>query len=116
MSNYSSFWFDRKSSVDDILGYDLDTGIILDEKPKPKKDHVALAGHKRAIGNFVRIVSGESVPVKFVGRGDSHTDGKSVTISSTINERNFFFGDETIKKIPLLHKNYLKKNKSNILN
>ncbi len=55
MSNYSSFWFDRKSSVDDILGYDLDTGIILDEKPKPKKDHVALAGHKRAIGNFVRI-------------------------------------------------------------
>ena len=43
MSNYSSFWFDRKSSVDDILGYDLDTGIVLDEKPKPKKDHVALA-------------------------------------------------------------------------
>ena len=40
MSNwYSSFWFDRKTSVDDILGYDLDTGIILDEKPKPKKDH-----------------------------------------------------------------------------
>jgi hypothetical protein len=86
---YSSFWFDRKSSVDDILGYDLDTGIILDEKPKPKKDHVALAGHKRAIGNFVRIVSGENIPVKFVERGDSHTDGKSVTISSTINEKNF---------------------------
>ena len=90
MSNwYSSFWFDRKTSVDDILGYDLDTGIILDEKPKPKKDHVVLAGHKRAIGNFVRIVSGENIPVKFVERGDSYTDGKSVTISSTINERNF---------------------------
>ena len=89
MSNYSSFWFDRKSSVDDILGYDLDTGIILDEKPKPKKDHVALAGHKRAIGNFVRIVSGENIPVKYMERNDSYTDGKSVTIGANINEKNF---------------------------
>ena len=91
MSNYSSFWFDRKTSIDDILGYDTLTGEVFDKdyKPKPKKDHVALAGHKRAIGNFVRIVSGESIPVKFVGRGDSHTDGKSVTISSRITEKNF---------------------------
>ncbi len=89
MSNYSSFWFDRKSSVDDILGYDLDTGIVLDEKPKPKKDHVALAGHKRAIGNFVRIVSGENIPVKYMERSDSYTDGKSVTIGANINEKNF---------------------------
>ena len=87
MSNYSSFWFDRKTSIDDILAkYDNDDDFV---KPKPKKDHVALAGHKRAIGNFVRIVSGESVPVKFVGRGDSHTDGKSVTISSRITENGF---------------------------
>ena len=89
MSNYSSFWFDRKSSVDDILGYDLDTGIVLDEKPKPKKDHVALAGHKRAIGNFVRIVSGENIPVKYMERSDSYTDGNSVTIGASINEKNF---------------------------
>ena len=84
MSNYSSFWFDRKTSIDDILGFDDD-----DYKPKPKKDHVGLAGHKRAIGNFVRIVSGENIPVRFVGRGESFTDGKSVTISSRITEKNF---------------------------
>ena len=90
MSNwYSSFWFDRKTSVDDILGYDTKTGESFDTKPKPKKDHVGLAGHKRAIGNFVRIVSGENIPVRFMSRGDSYTDGKSVTISSNINERNF---------------------------
>jgi len=90
MSNwYSSFWFDRKTSVDDILGYDVKTGEYFDTKPKPKKDHVGLAGHKRAIGNFVRIVSGENIPVRFMSRGDSYTDGKSVTISSNINERNF---------------------------
>ena len=58
-------------------------------KPKPQKDHVTLASHKRAIGNFVRIVSGQNVPVKFMSRGDSFTDGKSVTISGTINEKNF---------------------------
>ena len=29
------------------------------------------------------------MPVKFMSRGDSFTDGKSVTISGTINEKNF---------------------------
>ena len=90
MSKYSSFWFDdRKSAVDDFLAtinLDDDVEVV---KPKPKKDHVALASHKRAIGNFVRIVSGQSVPVRFMTRGDSYTDGKSVTISGNINERNF---------------------------
>ena len=88
-SNYSSFWFDRNRSIDDILGYDLSTGEVQDTKPKKSKDHVGLAGHKRAIGNFVRIVSGENIPVRFMTRGDSYTDGKSVTISANINERNF---------------------------
>ena len=90
MSNwYSSFWFDRKTSVDDILAKYDNNGDVDYVKPKPKKDHVGLAGHKRAIGNFVRIVSGENIPVRFMSRGDSYTDGKTVTISSNINERNF---------------------------
>jgi len=86
--NYSSFWFDdRKSEIDSILAnLDGDTEV---KKPKPQKDHISLAAHKRAIGNFVRIVSGQNVPVKFMSRGDSFTDGKSVTISGTINEKNF---------------------------
>ena len=83
-TNYSSFWFDKQLSVVDILNQDDDV-----VKPKPKKDHVSLAGHKRAIGNFVRIVSGQNVPVKFMTRGDSFTNGKSVTISGNINEKNF---------------------------
>ena len=83
MSKYSDFWFDnrRTSLVDDLLS---------DDKPVKKgKDHIALAGHKRAIGNFVRIVSGQNIPVKFPSRGDSYTDGKSVTIGANINEKNF---------------------------
>lgn len=85
MSKYSDFWFDnrRTSLVDDLLS-------DVDDKPVKKgKDHIALAGHKRAIGNFVRIVSGQNIPVKFPSRGDSFTDGKSVTIGANINERNF---------------------------
>ena len=85
MSKYSDFWFDnrRTSLVDDLLS-------DVDDKPVKKgKDHIALAGHKRAIGNFVRIVSGQNIPVKFPSRGDSFTDGKSVTIGANINEKNF---------------------------
>jgi len=85
MSKYSDFWFDnRKTSlVDDVLSID-------DDKPVKKgKDLIGLAGHKRAISNFVRIVSGQNIPVKFMTRGDSYTDGKSVTIGSSINEKNF---------------------------
>ena len=85
MSKYSDFWFDnrRTSLVDDLLS-------DVDDKPVKKgKDHVALAGHKRAIGNFVRIVSGQNIPVKFPTRGDSYTDGKSVTIGANVNEKNF---------------------------
>ena len=92
MSKYSDFWFDRQTEVNDFLatiGKDDDDF----EKPKPKKDHMGLAGHKRAIGNFVRIVSGKNIPVKFMTRGDSFTDGKTVTISSRITEKNF---DETV--------------------
>ena len=85
MSKYSDFWFDnrRTTLIDDLLS-------DIDDKPVKKgKDHIALAGHKRAIGNFVRIVSGQNIPVKFPSRGDSFTDGKSVTIGANINEKNF---------------------------
>ena len=85
MSKYSDFWFDNRKTtlVDDILSTD-------DDKPVKKgKDLIGLAGHKRAISNFVRIVSGQNIPVNFMTRGDSYTDGKSVTIGSNINEKNF---------------------------
>jgi hypothetical protein len=45
-----------------------------------------LAAHRRAIANFVSIVTGQSIPVKFSTKGDSYTDGKVVTISANIAE------------------------------
>ena len=58
INKYSSFWNNDISSttVDDFLG--------ITEKKKGR-DLIALAGYRRAIGNFVNIVTGKSIPVKF---------------------------------------------------
>ena len=85
-SNYSDFWFDDSSSiVDDVLG--------VEEPQKKQKNYIQLAGHQRAIGNFVRIVGGKDIPVGFMTRGDSFTDGKTVTIGANVSEKNF---DQTV--------------------
>ena len=81
-NNFSSFWdTSSDNNVDEFLG--LDT-----EVPKGK-DVVALAGYKRAIGNFVNIVTGENIPVSFNNNDESFTDGKRVVIGSNLNEKNF---------------------------
>ena len=88
-TNYSNFWFDRQTSlVDDFLADDTE-----DVKVKPQKDYIQLAANQRAIGNFVRIVSGQNIPVRYMTRGDSYTDGKSVTIAGNIKPETF---DQTV--------------------
>ena len=77
-SSNSSFWLDNDFFNDDQ--YDV-LGEEIVAKPKGK-DPMKLAGYRRAIGNFVRIVTGEAIPVKFNTSGGSYTDGKTVTISS----------------------------------
>jgi len=55
----STFWDTNSNDVDvdEFLGLDTDT--------KKGKDLVALAGYKRAISNFVNIVTEDSIPVVF---------------------------------------------------
>ena len=77
--NNSSFWYDD-FDTDDII---IDN---LSDKEKKSLDLYKLASSKRAIANFVNIVTNESIPVKFKERGDSYTDGKSVVIGSRITE------------------------------
>ena len=95
-SNYSSFWFDDNSSVvDDDLG--------VEEPKKKEKNHILLAGYQRAIGNFVNIVTGKQIPVRFQNNDESYTDGKCVTIGSKIEER------DLIKMLfSVLRKDYIK--------
>lgn len=52
-------------------------------------DIIQLASSQRAISNFVRIVTGQAIPVKFTTSKTSYTDGKSVVISSNVDEVNF---------------------------
>ena len=79
-NNYSSFWMnDNDSDYDELFGIE----------EKKGRDLVQLASYKRAISNFVNIVTGESIPVRFTQRGDSYTDGKQVTIGANLNDKNF---------------------------
>ena len=84
-SRYSSFWmndYDTSSIFDD-----LDSS---EDKPKRKgKDIVQLAAHRRAIANFVRICTAQSIPVQFTSGGDSYTDGQKVVLSGNLSDKNF---------------------------
>jgi len=82
-NNYSSFWLDN--------GWDNNTSIFDEDEPKRKgADLVALASYRRAISNFVSIVTGESdIKVTYTTSGDSYTDGKAVTISSKLDDKLF---------------------------
>jgi len=76
-SNYSSFW----------LNNDWDTTSSWDEDDKPKgPDLIQLASYRRAIANFVNIVTSKNIPVTFNATGDSFTDGKKVTISAKLDD------------------------------
>ena len=77
--NNSSFWYDDFDTDDIIVDQ-------LSDTEKKSLDLYKLASSKRAISNFVNIVTNESSKVQFKERGDSYTDGKSVVIGSRITE------------------------------
>ena len=85
-NNYSSFWMNddwdtRKTSI-----FDNEDEVDF----KPKTDLVALAGYRRAISNFVTIVTGESdIKVTFNNNDQSYTDGKSVVIGAKMDDKLF---------------------------
>ena len=81
-NNFSSFWLTD--------GWDNNSSIFDDEDVKPKTDLIALSSYRRAVGNFVGIVTGDSdIKVTFTTAGDSYTDGKRVTISSKLDDKIF---------------------------
>jgi hypothetical protein len=86
-NSYSSYGKYGKSSwwMDD-WDYSPSTYSSYSTKEIATKNLYKLAAHRRAIANFVSIVTGQSIPVKFSTKGDSYTDGKVVTISANIAE------------------------------
>ena len=81
-NNFSSFWLTD--------GWNDKSSIFDDENEKPKTDLIALSSYRRAVGNFVGIVTGDpDIKVTFTTAGDSYTDGKKVTISSKLDDKLF---------------------------
>lgn len=79
----SDYWlkgslFDRKKSYFD------------DTENVEKYDYFALAQYKRAITNFVHILTGNpQIKVNYSERGDSFTDGNEITLSASMKEKDF---------------------------
>jgi len=85
-NNYSSFWMDNDWDSRNTSIFDDE----VKEDSKPKTDLVALAGYRRAISNFVTIVTGESdIKVTFNSNDQSYTDGKTVTIGAKMDDKLF---------------------------
>ena len=71
-NNFSSFWLND--------GWD-NTGSIFDEEDeKPKTDLIALASYRRAIANFVNILTKKDIPVTFTTAGGDNSLTDSVTL------------------------------------
>jgi len=81
MSNYSDYWLDD----DDIYQDDIDVGSSVNF------NLIKLAVARRAVSNFVNILTGKSVPVYFTSEGkDNCTDGKTVYLSADILDKSDF--------------------------
>ena len=81
MSKYgnSSYWLSDWED-DDIV---VDTMTDIEKK---SHDLYKLSASKRAISNFVNIVTNDQIPVIFNTRGDSYTNGQKVVIGANIVE------------------------------
>ena len=74
-SEHSRFW----------LGKDFE----LNEKTMSNMDLIHLAAYRRSIANFVMILTGKNIPVKFAERATSFTDGKMVNIGGELTKGQF---------------------------
>jgi len=69
---HSDFWLDEFDDFDDIESLDNTTRLI------------RLNMNRRAVSNFVSILTGKSIPVIFNDSNDNMTDGQTVHLSSEI--------------------------------
>ena len=82
-NSYSKFWLDNDDHFDDIEKQ------ILSPKELEARDAIKMASYRRAISNFVCILTGQQIPVIFYQKGDSLTDGKKVIISADFKDKDF---------------------------
>jgi hypothetical protein len=81
----SSYWFDEHDSSYDYL--DLYSDMSGDELASYKKsnDLYKLSATRRAVANFVQIVTQKNIPVSFATKSNSCTDGEKVILSADVD-------------------------------
>jgi hypothetical protein len=75
----SSYWLQDWDNEDIVVS-------TMSDLERKSHDLYKLSASKRAISNFVNIVTNQQIPVTFNTRGDSYTDGKRVVIGSEVVE------------------------------
>jgi hypothetical protein len=83
----SSFWYDDYDTSYDVL--ETYGGFQKKDLDLYKKTNnlYKLASVRRAISNFVQIVTQKSIPVTFATKSDSKTDGKKVILSADVDDK-----------------------------
>ena len=82
----SSFWYDDYNTSYDYLDQysDLDSDTL--KAFKKTNDLYKLSATRRAIANFVQIVTQKNIPVTFASKSNSMTDGKEVILSADVDD------------------------------
>ena len=83
----SSFWYDDYDTSYDVL--ETYGGFQKKDLDLYKKTNnlYKLASVRRAISNFVQIVTQKNIPVTFATKSDSKTDGKKVILSADVDDK-----------------------------
>lgn len=88
MTIHSDYWLDGYD-----WNFDSKEDSNIDLKPDLGDDKlfdlIKLSQAKKAVSNYVNILTNKSIPVTFYGN-NSYTDGKSIFISAAFNKRNKF--------------------------
>ena len=81
----SSYWYDEYDTSYDYLDKYTDWGTTELSAYKKTNDLYKLSSVRRAISNFVQIVTQKNIPVTFATKSDSKTDGERVILSADVD-------------------------------
>ena len=83
----SSYWYDEYDTSYDYLDKYTDWATTTDYTAyKKTNDLYKLSSVRRAISNFVQIVTQKNIPVTFATKSDSKTDGQRVILSADVDD------------------------------
>jgi hypothetical protein len=82
----SSYWYDEYDTSYDYLDKYTDWGTNDLVAYKKTNDLYKLSSVRRAISNFVQIVTQKNIPVTFATKSDSKTDGERVILSADVDD------------------------------